>query len=147
MDINQNSLYRQIIMEHYKNPQNAKLIENLKKYSIKNPICGDSVTVQVDIKNGKIENIYQNSIGCSLSTSSTSIMSELLKGKTLKQAKDIINNYVKMVKGEEYDENIDLDQAIAYSGVADYPARFKCATVGFEAVLNAIKEYENKTTK
>jgi nitrogen fixation NifU-like protein len=134
-------------MEHYKNPQNAKLIENLKKYSIKNPICGDSVTVQVDIKNGKIENIYQNSIGCSLSTSSTSIMSELLKGKTLKQAKDIINNYVKMVKGEEYDENIDLDQAIAYSGVADYPARFKCATVGFEAVLNAIKEYENKTTK
>jgi len=147
VDINQNSLYRQIIMEHYKNPQNAKLIENLKKYSIKNPICGDSVTVQVDIKNGKIENIYQNSIGCSLSTSSTSIMSELLKGKTLKQAKDIINNYVKMVKGEEYDENIDLDQAIAYSGVADYPARFKCATVGFEAVLNAIKEYENKTTK
>ena len=52
LDIKENSLYRQIIMEHYKNPQNAYLVEDLKKYSIKNPTCGDSVIVQVDIQDG-----------------------------------------------------------------------------------------------
>lgn len=144
MDIKTNSLYREIIMEHAKNPQNAKLVDNLEKYSVKNPTCGDSVTVQVEIKDNVIKNIYQKSIGCSISTSSTSIMSEILRGKTTKEAKTIINNYVKMVKGEEYDENNNLDELLAYSGVADYPARFKCATVAFEAVLKAIEDYENK---
>jgi nitrogen fixation protein NifU and related proteins len=131
-------------MEHAKNPQNAKLVENLQKYSVKNPTCGDSVTVQVQIENGVIKSVYQKSIGCSISTSSTSILSELLKEKTILEAKAIINNYVKMVKGEEYDKQIDLKELMAYSGVADYPARFKCATVAAEAVLLAIENYENK---
>ena len=144
MDINTNSLYREIIMEHAKNPQNAKLVENLQKYSVKNPTCGDSVTVQVHIEGDIITSVHQKSIGCSISTSSTSIMSEILKGKTIKEAKAIITNYVKMVKGEEYDEQLDLEELLAYSGVADYPARFKCATVAFEAVLKAIEDYENK---
>ncbi|MDD4210985.1 MAG: SUF system NifU family Fe-S cluster assembly protein [Clostridia bacterium] len=147
MDIKENSLYRQIIMEHYKNPQNAYLVEDLKKYSIKNPTCGDSVIVQVDIQDGVIKNIYQKSIGCSISTSSTSIMSELLKNKSTKEAKNIIINYVKMVKGDAYDKSVDLGEAIAYSGIADYPARFKCATVSFEGVLKAIEDYEIKNKK
>ena len=144
MDINTNSLYREIIMEHAKNPQNAKLVDNLQKYSVKNPTCGDSVTVQVQIESGIIKCVYQKSIGCSISTSSTSILSELLKDKTTKEAKTIINNYVKMVKGEEYDKEFDLEELMAYSGVADYPARFKCATVSAEAILRAIEDYENK---
>lgn len=147
MDISKNTLYRQIIMDHYKNPLNAHLVEGLKQYSIKNPTCGDSVIIQVEIKEGIIQNIYQKSIGCSLSTSSTSIMSELLKDKTIEEAKNIINNYVKMVKGEDYDKAVDLEEAVVYEGVAEYPARFKCATVSFEAVLKAIEEYENNTKK
>lgn len=143
MELEKNTIYRQIIMEHYKNPQNACLVDNLKKYSIKNPICGDSVTVQLDIKDDIILNVYQNSIGCSISTSSTSILSELLKGKSIGQAKTIMDTYYKMVKGEPYDKNIDLGDAFVYSGISDYPARFKCATVVLEGVMSAIKDYEN----
>lgn len=143
MDLEKNTLYREIIMEHYKNPQNTTLHNNLKKYSVKNPVCGDSVTVQLDIKDDVILNMYQNSIGCSISTSSTSILTEVLKGKTINEAKIIIDNYYKMVKGEPYDKNIELGEAFVYEGVADYPARFKCATVALEGVLSAIKEYEN----
>lgn len=137
-----NALYKEVIMEHYKNPRNAKLIEDLKVYSIKNPTCGDSVNLQVEIENKKIKNIYHKSIGCSISTSSTSVMTELLKGKTVNEAIKIINNYVNMVKGQEYDKNIDFGDAIAYSGVADYPARFKCATISWEALLNILLEYK-----
>lgn len=142
MDLNKNTLYRELIMEHYKNPQNAHLVPSLKKYSIKNPLCGDSVTVQLDIQNDVIVKVHQNSIGCSISTASTSMFSELLEGYHIFDAKKIINNYYKMVKGEPYDSSVQLGDTVAFSGIADYPARFKCATVALEAVLASIEEYE-----
>ena len=142
MELEKNTLYREIIMEHYKNPQNSGLVPNLKEYSVKNPVCGDSITIQLEIENDIIKNIHQKSIGCSISTSSTSIMSELLKGKTILKAKDIVENYYKMVKGEPYDENCELEEANAFSGVKDYPARFHCATAIAEAILKAITDYE-----
>jgi len=142
LEIEENTLYREIIMEHSRYPQNASLVDNLKKYNIKNPTCGDNITVQVEIKNDVIINIYQNSLGCSLSTSSSSIMSELLKGKTVKEAKYLIKNYAQMVKGEPYDKTIDFGEAVVYASVSSYPARFKCATVSFEVVLKAIEDYE-----
>lgn len=139
-----NSLYKEVIMEHYKNPRNANLVNDLKTYLIKNPVCGDSVNLQIEVEKNVIKNIYHKSIGCSISTSSTSVMSELLKGKTVNDAINIINNYVKMVKGEKYDQKLDFGDAIAYSGVADYPARFKCATISWEAILNILQELKQK---
>jgi len=144
VELSENKLYREVIMEHYHHPQNTNLSDSLKKYSMKNPICGDNIIVQVEIKNDVILRIFQKSIGCALSTSSTSIMSEWLKGKTIKEAKYYIENYVKMVKGEPYDQTIDFQEAIIFEGVSSYPARFKCATISFEAVLKAIEEYENQ---
>lgn len=140
MDLKNNSLYREIIMEHSHHPKNANLNEALKKYSIKNPTCGDSVTIQVEVQNGVIAHIYQNSIGCVLSTASTSIMSEWLIGKTVKEAKYLIQNYIQMVKGEPYDTAIAFDDAQVFEGVASYPARSKCATVSYEALLKALND-------
>lgn len=91
-----------------------------------------------------IEHIFGSSIGCSISTSSTSIFSELLKGKTISQAKEIIEAYKNMVSGQPYNKDIDLGELEVFSGIADYPARFKCATVALEAILAAFADYENK---
>ena len=143
LDLNNNELYREVVMDHYRNPRNKGLKPNLKTWAIKNPLCGDSVSVQIQLdENNLIKHVYHESIGCSLSTSSTSILSELLVGKTIMQAINIIENYVKLVKGDEYDQSIDFGDAVVFKGVKDYPARFKCATVSWEVVLNALKQLQ-----
>lgn len=145
MDFDTHSLYREIIMEHSKHPKNAFLQPDLKRWQIKNPICGDSITVQIDVnKKGIIKNIFHQSIGCSISTSSSSIMTQLLKGKSVEEAIKIIENFVKLVKGEKYDESIDFGDAIAYQGVVNYPARFKCATISWEIILNALLDIQKQ---
>jgi nitrogen fixation NifU-like protein len=143
LDINTNSLYREVIMEHYKHPQNRGLKQNLKKWVIKNPTCGDSLTVQIELKNNVISNIYHEGIGCSISLSSASIMSEALKGKTVEEGIYFIHNFVHMVKGEAYDAALDFKDAVVYGNLADYPARFKCGTVAWEVVLRALNEIKD----
>lgn len=143
LDINTNSLYREVIMEHYKHPQNKGLKQNLKNWSIKNPTCGDSLTIQIEHNNNEIKNIFHEGIGCSISLSSASIMSEVLKNKTINEAINLINNFVLMSKGLNYDKTLDFKDAIVYNNLADYPARFKCGTIAWEVVLRALKEIEN----
>ena len=131
-----NDLYRQVIMEHYKSPRNKGLKEedgyvNLR---LKNPSCGDDVTIQAKIENDLITGIRHEGTGCSSSCSSASVMSEVLKGKTVKEAEAIINDYYNLIKGEEVLDEDSLDEAIAYRGVANFPARVKCATLAWRAL-------------
>ena len=131
-----NDLYRQVIMEHYKSPRNKGLKEedgyvNLR---LKNPSCGDDVTIQAKIENDRITGIRHEGTGCSICCSSASVMSEVLKGKTVKEAEAIINDYYNLIKGEEVKDEDSLDEAIAYRGVANFPARVKCATLAWRAL-------------
>lgn len=131
-----NDLYRQVIMEHYKSPRNKGLKEedgyvNLR---LKNPSCGDDVTIQAKIENDLITGIRHEGTGCSICCSSASVMSEVLKGKTIKEAEAIINDYYNLIKGEEVLDEDSLDEAIAYRGVANFPARVKCATLAWRAL-------------
>lgn len=131
-----NDLYRQVIMEHYKSPRNKGLKEedgyvNLR---LKNPSCGDDVTIQAKIENDLITGIRHEGTGCSICCSSASVMSEVLKGKTVKEAEAIINDYYNLIKGEEVLDEDSLDEAIAYRGVANFPARVKCATLAWRAL-------------
>ena len=131
-----NDLYRQVIMEHYKYPRNKGLKEedgyvNLR---LKNPSCGDDVTIQAKIENDLITGIRHEGTGCSICCSSASVMSEVLKGKTIKEAEAIINDYYNLIKGEEVLDEDSLDEAIAYRGVANFPARVKCATLAWRAL-------------
>ncbi len=152
LELNNNSLYREVIMEHYKNPKNSGLVTDVPTFHMKNPICGDSVSVQIELnKSGVITGIHHKSIGCSISTASSSVMSELLTGKTVSEAKQLVQAYVNMVKGEPYNKKLDLGDAIVFGGISEYPARFKCATVSWEVVLNALNELskpkENRSWK
>ncbi len=143
MDLN--TLYRTVIMDHYKNPKN-KGLKNTDPYHLvhlTNPSCGDDMRVEIVVENGRVIDVRQDGKGCSICLSSASVMSELLIGKTVEEAKDIIQSFYSMVKGEELPDEDKLEEAIAYNGVRDFPARIKCATLAWKCVERAIDEVEH----
>ncbi len=138
------TLYREVIMDHYKNPKN-KGLKNSAPYHmvhLTNPSCGDDLRVEIVVQNGQVIDVRQDGKGCSICLSSASVMSELLIGKTVEEAKDLIGSFYSMVKGEELPDEDKLEEAIAYKGVRDFPARIKCATLAWKCVEKGIEEVE-----
>ncbi|MGI6787519.1 MAG: Fe-S cluster assembly sulfur transfer protein SufU [Acholeplasmataceae bacterium] len=138
-------LYRDIIMEHYKNPRNKGLLENdkYKKVNLLNPSCGDEVTIQVLIEEDQIKDIRHDGHGCSICCSSASVLSETLINKSTTEGLKIINEYMLMLTGKEYDKNILKGEAIAYIGVSKFPARIRCASIAWKAMEEALLEAKN----
>lgn len=133
-------LYRQVIMEHYKSPRNKGLVGgDYHSVHLKNPSCGDDITIEVKF-NGIIEDIRHDGVGCSICCSSASIMTEVLEGKTPEEAGLLINNFYEIVKGADYNKDLDMGDAIVYEGVSNFPARIKCATIPWKALETAIEE-------
>lgn len=144
-DIDPN-LLRDIIMDHYSYPRNKELVDN-QEYSSRHMAsdsCIDDITVQSLIKDGKIEDVRFDGVACTISTASTSIMTELVKGKTLDEAKEIIDNYFAMVDQKEYDEDL-LEEAVAFQNVGKQANRIKCATIGWKAMDEMIEEEKGNT--
>ncbi len=126
------NLYRQVIMDHYKNPRN-KGLKGYPKAHIKNPSCGDDITMEALIEDGVIKEVRHQGSGCSICCSSASVLTETLKGKTVEEGKKLIQDFYSMIKGEDV-ENEDLEEALVYQGVSKFPARIKCATVSWKAL-------------
>lgn len=131
------NLYRQVIMDHYKNPRN-KGLKGYPHVHIKNPSCGDDITVEAKIENGIIVEINHQGTGCSICCSSASVLSEVLKGKTVGEANALIKKYLQMIKGEPITDEEELEEALVYEGVSKFPARIKCATVAWKALEKVI---------
>jgi SUF system NifU family Fe-S assembly protein len=131
---NMSNLYRQVIMDHYKSPRNKGLTGIGKQNHLRNPSCGDDITVEVELENNTIKHVHHDGTGCSICCSSASVMTEVLTGKDVEEAKTIIANYCNMIKGEEIDDEDALEEALVYQGVAQFPARMKCATIAWKAV-------------
>lgn len=137
-------LYRQVIMDHYKNPRNKGLSKDpsYKTIHIKNPTCGDDITIQTKTDGKVIQDVRHDGTGCSICCSSASVMSETLKGKSVVDAKLISKNYLNMLTNQEYDKTVDLEEAIAYQGVNKFPARIKCASIAWKAFEGTLEESE-----
>lgn len=138
------NLMREIIMDHYEYPRNRQLTEGDSSYASKHMAsdsCIDDITVQTKIEDGKIEDVRFDGIACTISTASTSIMTELLKGKTTEEAKEIIQNYFAMIDQRDYDEDL-LEEAIAFKNVGKQANRINCATIGWKAMRKMINESE-----
>ena len=136
-------ILRQIIMDHYEYPRNHELSEDegyLAKH-MASASCIDDIHVQAKLNNNVIEDIRFDGIACTISTASTSIMSELLQGKTTTEAKTIIDAYYAMINGEPYDSEL-LQEAVAFHTVGKQANRIKCATIGWEAMKQIIEEGE-----
>ena len=140
-------LYQEIILDHGKNPRNLKKSDNFNKDAKgHNPLCGDKVHIflKVDEKN-KISDIAFEGSGCAISMASASIMTDLIKGKSDNEAKEIIEDFLGMIK-----ENPDLKNKIlkeddktklmCLSGVKQYPMRVKCATLSWHTLVSAMEK-------
>jgi len=146
ISINQ-EMMREIIMDHYTNPRNFRE-ENDPSYKVifmDSTSCVDKIYVQAKIENNIIVDVCWHGIGCAISKASTSIMSELIKGKKLDEANEIINNYLAMIHEEAYDSNL-LDEAVVFMNTSKQAARIKCATIGWNGLSKLIEEY-NKNGK
>ena len=141
--LNDPMILREIIMDHYKYPHNHSLVSSTAYRSrhMASASCIDDITVEAKIENGVIEDIRFDGIACTISTASTSIMTDLLCGKTTEEAKEIIANYFSMVDGMEYDAG-KLEEAVAMKNVYKQANRIKCATIGWRAIDQIIKESE-----
>ncbi len=140
------AVLRELIMDHYQYPHNHGLVENNENYKsvhMASDSCIDDITVQSKIKDGKIEDIRFDGYACTISTASTSMMTDLLKGKTVEEARKIMANYFAMVDHKEYDPDI-LDEAVAMQNVYKQANRIKCATIGWKAMEEMIDESEEK---
>ena len=136
-----NMMLRQIIMDHYENPRNHKLIDDptYQTINMDSETCIDNIDIQAKISNNVIEDIRFDGEACAICTASTSIMSELLIGKTIDEAKVIIENYNNMIYEKEYDPEI-LEEAIAFMNTHKQANRIKCATLGWSGITKIIDE-------
>ena len=112
---------------------------------VKNPSCGDDVTVQLDIENGIIKDVRHIGTGCAICCSSASVMSETLKGKSVKVANEIIEDFYELIKGNYPDDEDRLGDAIVYVNIHNYPPRAKCATLAWRAAGAIIHGEEGET--
>ena len=138
---NLDQLYRSVIMDHYKNPRNKGSLENDSvTIDMNNPTCGDRIHLTLKISNGIVEDAKFDGEGCSISMSSASMMTQIVKGKELDEALELADIFSKMMLGEEYDtEKYDLGDVEALHGVAKFPARIKCATLAWKAMEKGVK--------
>jgi len=144
------NLYQEVILDHYKNPQNKHLeANNDAQVHHVNPSCGDEVTLGVILDGEKVKSVNWEGVGCSISQASTSIMSDLLIGKTLDEAQEISDNFLQLMqsKGSEEGNPDVLEDAVALAGVSKYPARIKCALLGWMAFKDASVQAHSKEEK
>lgn len=143
--MNLDSMYQDVILDHYKNPQHAGLREgHQSEVHHVNPSCGDELTLRVKLSadGSTIEDISYDAEGCSISQASTSVMAEELVGQSMDNANAKIAEFEKMVTSrgqEEGDEDL-IGDGVAFAGVSQYPARVKCALLGWKAFQAASGE-------
>lgn len=129
-------LYRQVIMDHYKNPRNRGEIEDgAVTVNLNNPTCGDRIQLQMLVEDGVIKDAKFLGEGCSISLASASMMTSAIKGLTVEEAIKLSAVFSDMMLGKDYDDQtFDLGDIEALQGVTKFPARIKCATLAWKAM-------------
>ena len=149
--MNLKELYQEIILDHGKNPRNLRKTDNFNKDAKGyNPLCGDKVQVYLKLnENKKVEDISFEGQGCAISMASASIMTDLVKGKEENEVKEIVSDFLKMIKEkDEIKTNLLKDdektKLMCLSGVKQYPMRVKCATLSWHTLTSAIDRSQNE---
>ena len=134
------SLYQEILLDHYKNPHHKGLREPFEaEVHHVNPTCGDEVTLRVHLSEGVVSDVSYDALGCSISQAAASVMTDLVIGKTVDEAMRIHGEFLALMQGKGTvvpDEDV-LEDGIAFAGVAKFPARVKCALLSWMAWKDA----------
>lgn len=139
---NLDTLYRQVIMDHYKHPRNrGKLEEDALVVDMNNPTCGDRIQLQIQVEDGKVKDAKFEGEGCSISMSSASMMTQAIKGKSIEDALRMSQLFSDMMLGKEIDPgSLEMGDVEALQGVAKFPARIKCATLAWKAMEQGVEK-------
>ena len=137
-------MMREIIMDHYSNPRNYREEKDESYHTVfmDSTSCIDKIYVQAKIENDKLVDVCWHGVGCAIAKSSTSIMSELLLGKTIEEANEIIANYLAMIQEKDYDPDL-LEEAIVFMNTSRQAARIKCATIGWNGMSQILEAKKN----
>ncbi|WP_338751002.1 Fe-S cluster assembly sulfur transfer protein SufU [Bacillus sp. FJAT-52991] len=140
---NLDQLYRQVIMDHYKNPRNkGQLEDGSLTIDMNNPTCGDRIHLTLNVEDGKVTAAKFDGEGCSISMASASMMTQAVKGKDIETALKLSQIFSDMMQGNDYPDDIDLGDIEALQGVSKFPARIKCATLAWKAMEKGLNENE-----
>ncbi len=138
-------LYQQMILDHNQNPQNFREMENAtSKAEGHNPLCGDEITLFLHVENEKITDVSFLGSGCAISKASASIMTTLLKGKSVEMAESLFEKFHTMITTGEISE--DMGKLTVLAGVNKFPSRVKCAVLSWHTMNNALHGNTNLTT-
>jgi len=141
-------LYQEIILEHSKTPRNFRPMEGANRQAEGyNPLCGDHYTVFMDVADGSIRDISFQGSGCAISKASASMMSQVLKGKTTKEAEEMFQQFHSIVTGEPNGGTDKLGKLEIFAGVANFPTRIKCATLAWHTLQAALRGEQVASTE
>jgi len=143
-------LYQQVILDHNKKPRNFRKLDNANHTAEGyNPLCGDQLTIYLDLENGQVKEVGFEGSGCAISKASASMMTQAVKGKSKEQAENLFKQFHSMVTGEldeEVDEN-SLGHLKIFAGVREFPVRVKCATLPWHTMHAALNNKEQISTE
>jgi nitrogen fixation protein NifU and related proteins len=135
-------LYQELIIDHSKRPRNFKVLETAnRKLEGYNPLCGDKITVFLELEHDRVKNVSFQGSGCAISTASASVMTESVKGKTLADVEALFEVFHQMVMGKPpaAGNAPELGKLAVFSGVSEFPARVKCATLAWHTLHAALQ--------
>lgn len=141
-------LYQELVLDHNSRPRNFRKISDAS-YSAEgyNPLCGDRVTVYVQVEDGVVKDVSFQGSGCAISRASASMMTEGVKGKTLAEARALFDKFHQQVAGDAaHDDDEDLGDLEAFAGIREYPSRVKCAVLGWHTLKAAIDNLNRKVS-
>jgi nitrogen fixation protein NifU and related proteins len=141
-------LYQQVILDHNKNPRNFhEMADATSRVDGYNPLCGDHYTIFLKVDGETISEVSFTGNGCAISKASASVMSSTVKGKSKDEAGQLFDTFHKLVTGEQSGlSTADLGRLAAFSGVSEFPARVKCATLAWHTLRNALEGKEEKVS-
>ena len=144
-----NSLYQQLILEHYRSPRNKGELEGDPiEIHMRNPTCGDEIKLQVHVEDDRIADVRFTGQGCSISQAAVSMMTQLLKDQPLERAELVTEKFTALMHGDDsLARDKDLGDLRALAGVSKFPVRVKCALLGFDALQEALKTLGDSATE
>ncbi len=145
---NLRELYQEVILDHNKNPRNFRKIEKPDGFAHgNNPLCGDQIDVYLKITDGMVEDVSFDGNGCAICTSSASMMTEALKGKSEADAEALFNSFHHaLTEDEVHPDDVPLGKLKVLTGVKEYPVRVKCATLAWHTFDAALKKLQGNIT-
>jgi nitrogen fixation protein NifU and related proteins len=147
MSVNSSSglqdLYQEVILDHNKRPRNFRVMEHGQTAEGYNPLCGDRLTVYLRVANGRIEDASFQGSGCAISKASASLMTDIVKGKTLQEAGDLFERFQRMITRAPEDPVEDLGKLTVLAGVRQFPMRVKCASLPWHTLRAAAEARED----